>query len=260
MRGELALVLLLACEPPPAPRLICHNANCAGAVDSARDATLAALAESLALRRDGRPPFDGIELDLVWTADACRFSHDPAADAPLAALAAELVAAELPATDDSFDLFVDLKHDDTTDLRAHAACALDTATTIAEATRDRQLVVTVTSKAPEMLAAVRADPRFVPGLGDHVTLRLGGDIGIPPPLGGDASVLADYDATLDLAIMGYNADFLTRAQYDALRALDLQLAQWMNTTTVESLDGIERYRPDYVLCSELPLLRNWLER
>lgn len=279
MRGDLAVVALaLAACDRPEPRLICHNANCGGPVDSARDATLPALDASLALRRDGRPPFDGIELDLFWhgAAGDCRFAHDFAEAAPPASAAAERVAAFLatakPATwrGDRFHLFLDLKshvgssvdspHD--ADQRIlHAACALDVAGAVAAGARagGQALEVVVTSKTPELLAAVRADERFPRGLGEQVELRLAGVIGIPRPLSPETRPLAEFGSSLGLEVMVYNADFTTQGQYQAIRALGLELAQWMNTTTIEALDGIERYRPDYVLSSEVPLVRAWLE-
>ena len=36
--------------------------------------------------------------------------------------------------------------------------------------------------------------------------------------------------------------------------------QWMNGTTFEALDAIRRYRPTFVLASEVPLVRAWLDR
>ena len=273
MRGELLVgLVLVACERPPQPILICHNANCAGPVDSARDSTLAALDTSLALRRDGRPPFDGIELDLVWHAasGSCRFAHDGDAGgaAPVAQLAAERVADHLAREawvtwrSEAFHLFVDLKPPDSAARLDHATCALDVAATVATgaAAGQHALEVVITSKSSALLAAVRAEPRFAVGLGPDVVLHLGGDLGIPRPLGGDTRPLADYDTALGLEVMGYNADFTTQAQHQAIRALELEPAQWMSTTTVETLDAIERYRPTYVLASEVPLLRAWLER
>ena len=267
MRGELALVVaswlaIAACDRPT-PRLICHNANCAGPVDSDRDATLPALEASLALRHDDRPPFDGVELDLFWhgAAGDCRFGHDFTDVAPLAAAAADRVSAYLEATEVAtwdgapFQLFLDLKEldarPDDAQRSGHAACALDVATALV----DRHAVeVVVSSKVPALLAAVRAEPRFT------ASIRLAGDLGIPRPLGAETRPLGAYGEALGLAVMAYNAEYMTQPQYQAVRALELALAQWMSTTTIEALDAIERYDPVYVLTSELPLVRSWLER
>ncbi|MEJ7603256.1 MAG: hypothetical protein WKG01_35540 [Kofleriaceae bacterium] len=273
MRGEIAFMIAVAACDRPSPLLICHNANCAGPVDSERDATLSALDSSLALREDGRPPFDGIELDLFWHGSAgdCRFGHAFADAAPVAFAASDRVASHLASSTDAswhgepFQLFLDLKEfrehsPDPSQRTGHAGCALDVALAVGAAARTggHTLQVVFSSKSPALLAAVRAEPRFVAA--QDLALRLAGDLGIPRPLGAETRPLQDYGHALGLEVMAYNADFMTQGQYQALRALDLALAQWMNTTTIESLDAIERYRPTYVLASELPLVRSWLER
>jgi hypothetical protein len=50
----------------PRQIVICHNANCGEPTDPARDDTLPAFRESLALEDNGRPVIDGIELDSFW--------------------------------------------------------------------------------------------------------------------------------------------------------------------------------------------------
>jgi hypothetical protein len=283
VRGDLAVVVglglaLAACERP-SPALICHNANCSGSVESSRDATLPALDASLALRDDGRPLFDGIEIDLFWdgAAAGCRFAHDFDPAAPPASVAAGRVAEHLATSRDAtwsgepFHLFLDLKAHVGASKRSrhsaaqralHAACALDVVAVVRDGARagGHALEVVFTSRSPELLAAVAAESRFAELSTGQVELRLGGDIGIPRPLSGETWPLSDFGTSLGLEVMAYSADFMTQGQYQAMRALDLELAQWMNTTTIEALDGIERYRPEYVLSSEVPLVRSWLRR
>jgi glycerophosphoryl diester phosphodiesterase len=88
----LAFALLVACTRPTDAVVICHNANCAGAPTSADD-TLPELAASLALVGELA---DGIEIDLVWSADGrCVFAHDlDAAELPDASEAVHFDARE----------------------------------------------------------------------------------------------------------------------------------------------------------------------
>lgn len=266
MRGERTLLLaLLACAcDRPRPLLICHNASCVGPADPARDATLPALSESLALRRAGRPPFDGIELDLVHDgARGCRFAHGARADAPAARDAAGRVADFLAeeaevAWAGRFHLFVDLKPGGPD--AALAGCGIAVAADVAEgAARGGHLLeVVFSSRSPAVLRAVREELAGADLGGDRVEVRLAFDLGIPRPFGDGTRPLSEVDAGL-VDVAAYPPDYLSAAQLQAVRALHLELAQWMTTTTVEALAAVERYRPAYVLTSELPLVRAWLE-
>ena len=91
----IAVIALAACDRPKA-LLICHNGNCNEPTDPARDDTLEALNESLALEFAGKPMIDGIELDSFWRGEdeTCLYAHDldaeqlTAATAPAIELAA----------------------------------------------------------------------------------------------------------------------------------------------------------------------------
>ena len=75
--GALGAALAIGCSQPH-PIVICHNANCGEPTDPARDDTLQAFRESLALEDYGRPVIDGIELDSFWRGsdDVCLYARD----------------------------------------------------------------------------------------------------------------------------------------------------------------------------------------
>jgi hypothetical protein len=80
LRSSLLLVCLVsACYPDVDPILICHNGNCAG-TGLYEDDTVEGLTESLALVTDGRPTFDGMDMDTFLyfdgTKSECFFAHD----------------------------------------------------------------------------------------------------------------------------------------------------------------------------------------
>jgi hypothetical protein len=166
-----------ACEPPR-PAVICHNGNCAAPTDPARDDTLGALRESLALTYQGRPLLDGVELDSLWRGadDVCLFAHDLATiteDVPATAPAEELATyfarpGPIGWRDDApFEVLLELKSGTAIDptvrhtpaqLAGHAACAWDIYEIVAAAAvaNDRDVRVTMSAFAPELLAAVLA--------------------------------------------------------------------------------------------------------
>src|SRR3954468_23925597 len=138
----IVLAMLSGCMPEYDTLLICHTANCAG-TGLHEDDTLDGLTESLALRTDGRPTFDGVEVDTYLyfdgTESICLFAHDDLAPALAAApgQAASLIADFLDQDDVSwngerFYLKVELKptvagtnyFHDSEQLQQHASCAL----------------------------------------------------------------------------------------------------------------------------------------
>src|ERR1043165_8296111 len=117
-RSALILLAVTACDRPHA-LLICHNSNCSGA-DPQKDDSLEALDKSLALQVNGKPAFDGIEVDLFWRGSdgQCIFAHDIEFNAQrteLAFEAADKIAAyvatapELTYGGGDFQMFVELK-------------------------------------------------------------------------------------------------------------------------------------------------------
>ena len=113
-----ALALALGACDRPNVLVVCHNSNCAEPADPDMDDTIVALRESLALRLDGGPVLDGIELDLFWRgADGvCLLAHDLAGGiTDLASDAATVVAGhlatagELTAGGGPLNVFIELK-------------------------------------------------------------------------------------------------------------------------------------------------------
>jgi hypothetical protein len=257
----------------PSPLLLCHNGNCAGDGDPARDDTLAALSDSLALDEGGRPPFDGVELDTVWVADQarCAFAHDPtsARSSADAADAAALVAAYLEATDrpswngGRFVFQIELKADDDASpdaASAHAECALDMVDQIAAAAAARatSLDVVFDSARPALLRAVAARPRYAAGW-PGAAPALSADFGGPAGVNSYTPALADY-AGVDLDIAEFHAGWMTDTELEALRAMELDLSVWMFDASTEVLVGVERVDPSYVVTGQARLVRRWLER
>src|SRR5712671_5400467 len=78
INSVIVLVLAAAACNRPTTTVICHNGNCAEPADPARDDTIGAFQESLALELDGKPVIDGIEIDSFWRGsdDTCIFAHD----------------------------------------------------------------------------------------------------------------------------------------------------------------------------------------
>src|SRR5437868_1058413 len=171
-----ALAFAAGCGQPNT-LVICHNANCGEPTDPARDDTLPAFRESLALEDNGRPVIDGIELDSFWRgADGvCLYAHDVsdfAENTPAIAPAQELAnhfaqPGPIGFSDQPFLVLLELKafvSADTKDRHtpaqrtAHAQCAWDIYRIISDAAEanHRDVVIEFQSFAPELLAAVIA--------------------------------------------------------------------------------------------------------
>jgi len=74
--SNLLLLLLVACAERPEVLVLCHNVNCGAPHNLALDDTVEGLAASLALTVDGRPAFDGMEMDVFWHEGRCLLAHD----------------------------------------------------------------------------------------------------------------------------------------------------------------------------------------
>ena len=273
--AALALVLALAACDRARPLLVCHNGNCAGEVDSSRDDTPEALAASLALRHEGRPPFDGVELDLLWHGDdeACFFAHgfDQADATPVpAADAADAVAAYLLATDEPswngerFVLELELKGEvgpgfrghAPDDLAPHVECAFDAADRVRAAAlaAGHDLEVIIDSGHPDVLRAALAHPGWEAS-GALASADFGAPAGITP----NVYPLGDFP-TDDLDVVSVYPGLLPHAQIEAIRSLDADLDVWMFTASSEILDAIEHLEPPRVITNEVLFLRRWIER
>ena len=258
--------------------MICHNANCAGPTDPARDDSLEALEESLALELDGRPIIDGIELDTLWSRaeGRCLFAHDfdavaRAGRVPSVAEAAERVAAYLRELVEPswsgrrFVLFLELKgavgangeRHSPREVAAHVACVLDALATVESAARHLSLQVVLTSLDPALIAAVTAHASWRGKRGgpdDPVEVGLGIDVNVIE--GGRPDQIAE----LGVDLVEVHVDFTSPELYDALAAHGVDVCIWMFSATTATLDAIRRVGPRYVLTSEAPLIRRWLQR
>lgn len=280
----LAACALSACDRPRS-LIVCHNANCAEPADPARDDTLGALRESLALEHDGRPAIDGVELDsfLRGADDTCIYAHDlentqdsPPATAPAMVLAEHF---ERPGPisfteGEPFQVFLELKShvSASTDRHTpeqrvlHAQCAWQVYEIVAAAAvaNDREVRVTISAFAPELLQAVLdQQPPLMP-----VPFRLGVVQGVPAPLDDQTRPLDDYRA-LPIGLFEFHAQWLLDAQYEAFASYrnaratpdaPIDLALFMFTATVETFDAVDRYEPQMIVTNEARLFRRWLER
>lgn len=271
--SAFGLLALAACERPR-PLVICHNGNCISP-DVRRDDTVEALQQSLALRYEGLPVLDGVELDLFWygNGERCIFAHDLAgaldvpAEAAATTIADYLAATPRPSWNgERFYVFFELKghvgpafadaHDEA-QLVQHAECGLDAMEIVAAGANagSHQVTIGFTSVAPRLLDALVARPRW-PGRGGEPEVLLVGDIFTL--YSAEVPDLADYRVALDA--IEYHPDVLTDGHREAYESLGLDLIQWSFTTSVEALDAIERHRPRWVLTNDAVLLRRWITR
>ena len=267
---------LVACARPD-PLVICHNANCAGPPDPSRDDTLDALRASLALRQDGRPLLDGVEVDVFWHAAAsrCLLAHDlERGDAPDAMEAAQIIAEYLGSSGDiawngdRFTIRMELKgfvgasyRDEHTsaDAHEHATCALDLLDVFDRAAEreSRRLIVIFDSSSPRVLRALTAHERWPSSRrGQRVEVRLSADFVDSTPSGLALQKLSSFPRVDDVV---FHAGWIDDAHYQAFRSLDLELTLWMFSATGETFSAVERLEPDAVLTSEAPLMRRWIE-
>ena len=257
----------------PDPLVLCHNANCTGSLDVHRDDTLGGLRRSLAATVDGRPAWDGIELDTVWIArqDRCVFAHRDRASADDAVAAAELIAEHLLRAERvswNGDLFVlkielkpfvgpDLEEHDADQEVLHADCALEVADIVLAAgtAAGVEVEVIADSSDADLLRAVRARPRWA-GIARR---RLSADFGAPRPFTPDTPRLSDF-AGIPLDLVEFHSGWLPDATIEAFRSMDVDLVLWMFSASPEILAAVTAHDPAYVNTSEVPLLRRWLER
>lgn len=272
--GVLMALAVTACDRRE-PLVICHNANCAEPTDVAEDDTLPALRASLALRYQGRPILDGVEMDSFWRGsdEQCIFAHD-------LETVVDIVPATAPATelamyfaqpgpiawrdDIPFEVLLELKsavsappikRHTPAQRAAHAACAWDMYKIIADAAvaNNRNIRITFSAFAPELLRAVLdGKPAATP-----VDFRLEGLQGIPAPLDAETRPLGDYHG-LPIDIFEFHAHWITDAQHEAALSLNAELSLFMFDATVETFAAIRQYQPTSVVTSEARLLRRWV--
>jgi len=277
---SLVFVTSAACAPFAPVPIVCHNSHCTGPANPVLDDTPESLAASLALRTDGRPTIDGVELDTFWNGadDTCLFAHDLEKDhaAPPVSEATALVVAHLdtvtPATfrSDRFLVFLEMKPETTPPPKqphtaeqnvAHAACVLDQIDTLRAAAgrSGTNVEVTITSFEASLLQAVVDHPRWTGKHdGEALQLRLAGIQGTPPPLSGTSRPWSTFGLGLaDTAEV--HASWVQDAAYRRYRAEGLRVGFWMFSATAEHFRAIASYGPDFIVTSEAPLLRAWME-
>jgi len=273
--GGLALALAIGCNQPH-PLVICHNANCGEPTDPARDDTLPAFRESLALEEDGRPVIDGIELDSFWRGsdNVCLYAHDVsnfAENTPAIAPAQELAlhfAKPGPITfgDTPFLVLLELKASvsanakerHTPEQRAlHAKCAWDIYKIVSDAAiaTGRDVVVEFQSFGPELLRAVIDNaPASTP-----TPYKFGAIQGVASPLDDQTRSLRDYTG-LPISDIQVHPGWLLDAKHEAILSSGAELSFFWFSTTTEIFAAIRKYNPAAVDTSEARLMRRWLER
>lgn len=235
--------------------VICHNANCVG-TNPAEDDTPDALTASLALLgRDGRPPIDGIEIDLAWSRedDRCVFAHALTEGTPTAPAerAGELIATHLrrpgpAARGDRFHLMIELKRGVDAEVHrhqpaerdSHAACALAVFATIRAAAEDAGVPINVLFESfqPDLLEALVAQPGWPGQLRDGpIEVRLTASFSAPAPLG-YSQALPDF-AGVSLDVVDVQPRWTSPGEYDAFDALGLQVSRWTASVTSELFDA-----------------------
>jgi len=264
--SALVLLALVGCDRPSS-LIVCHNGNCADPHDSTRDDTMASLRASLALEVDGRPAFDGMELDLVFHDGRCWYAHDVdhlAAGAE-AAEAAALVVDHLRANSarepgERFVLFLELKPQvGEPDRVAHADCALTLMAVVRQTALEvgYDLDVIFDSYDPEQLRALQLRPDR-PLSDDRTRIRFAADFGIPAPLSPDNQTLDAY-AGVDLDVASIHPSWTSDTLLRALRAKRLDLSVWIFDATRETLDQIDSLDPAYIVTGQARLMRRWLD-
>ncbi len=259
---------MAACERPRA-FIICHNANCGGSTEPFLDDTIQALRRSLALRWNGEPLIDGVEVDAMWdpAGARCAFAHDPAQAATsfagvdaAAEIAQHLVETAALVGDRRFFVKLELKPQAGPDgdaltggeAEALADCVLDMYDLIAGAAREtgRRVTVFFESPDPEVLWIVTQRPRY-PGKheGDDLETGLIVPIDSDPPEGLEIDVVSVKSTEIgpDRA-----------AEFRELRSRRIDVMVWMFDADVSVLEAINEIEPRFVNTNEAVLMREWL--
>ncbi len=268
------IALVAACDRPPT-LLICHNGNCSEPTDPARDDTIEALNESLALEFNGAPLIDGIELDSFWRGEdsTCLYAHDLDAEqqTPATAPAVELAAhfakpGPLTFAPGPFHISLELKPHvavsktsrHTAEQRyLHALCTWDIYRIISDGAvaNGRDVEIVFSSFEPKLLSEIIATaPASTP-----TPYRFGAIFGIPAPLDAQTQPLGAY-AGVPIDFVELHAQWVHDAQVEGVRSTGAEIILWMFSATVETFDAIELLEPAMVGTSEARLMRRWLER
>jgi hypothetical protein len=260
------VVLAAACCERPASLLICHNSNCAEPQDPTFDDTVKGLESSLALvGRDGRPPIDGVEMDLVLHEGRCLFAHDASVAATSVDLidAAQIVARHLrmaPVASHDGSRFVfelELKPDrGEPQLDAKVACALAGYAIVRDAARDAgyELDVMFEAYSPALLRAMQARLPVEPGVNARLVLG----VGLPQPLLDDNHLLSELDG-VSVDVAEVHPGWITETKLESLRTRGYEIDLWFLDATTEMLQSIDQIDPPYVLTGQAQSVRAWLD-
>jgi hypothetical protein len=143
---------------------------------------------------------------------------------------------------------------------SHADCALELLGPLrrAAASGRHPLTVTFESSSPELLRALEARPAW-PGrvLDGMIELRLGVDLGAP--FNPENPSWAEITAGPKVDVVEVHASWLTEGARETLRSLGVDVGLWMDSATSETFQVIERIEPRYVVTSEAPLMRRWID-
>jgi hypothetical protein len=276
MKAASLVLALAACRAQPQPLVICHNANCVEPIDPQLDDTLAALQRSLALTENGRPVFDGMELDSFWRAadSMCLYAHDPidTTESTPAIAPAQLVAQHfadpgpLTYSGGTFHVLMELKpfvgptktdHHTPEQRIEHAMCAWQIYQTIADAAvaNGRDVQVELESFAPELIAALIATAPASP----EIPYVYGAVQSLPPEIDTDTESLQNYTG-LPLEFVEFHDQWIDDDQYEAALTMGAKIHMFMFSATTETFAAIRRYEPASVDTSEARLMRRWIER
>jgi len=263
------LGLLCGCDRPRVA-IVCHNANCATPLEPARDDTLAALSESLALRHEGRTVLDGIEIDVLWSADAgaCLFAHDhdqpnPESMDRVTELLGQHLASAHPRNAGPFYVKLDLKESvdragsahARADIDAHVACALGVFLTLRTVAQQSgaPLEVYFDSESPELLRALAQHPDWPTLASPGVGVKLSAAFGVA---GVTSAKLAEFEGSFDAVSL--HPDWMSSAALHTLEARGIELTLWTRTLGARQLRAIADVEPRFVSTSDALRLRRWL--
>lgn len=256
----------------PTLAIVCHNANCAVPFDPSKDDTALALTESLALEYEGKPVIDGVEIDLLWSAEAhaCFFAHDHTQPDPESSdLVAEALAAHLEGSHavtsggGPFILKLDLKPEvdasgtphSRVDGDEHVACALDVFLTLRDAAQrgEKKLATYFDSESPELLSLLESHAAWPTLPAPGIEVKLSAAFLIP---GVTSAKLRDFGVTLDAVSL--HPDWISSAQRSALDARGIELTLWSRSLGPRQFRSLAGLEPRFISTSDAVRLRRWL--
>ena len=267
LRSSALLACLAGCYPEVNPLVICHNGNCAG-TGKYEDDTVEGFAESLALLTDGRPTWDGMDMDTFLyydgTQSTCWFAHDDTHPERFvdprvpAEMIAEHLQKDVPSWNgERFYFKVELKptvagsnlYHTGQQLQQHAECVLDLVNAaVANSRHPVTVILDSTSECIHNELRYRVEqPEWQPLVTNpNVGILFSGPVVpkrecIPTPL----DIRSFY-------VRGWHDGAI-----DAIRPAMV----WMDgrSENSETLKIVRRLRPEYLATSVAPFVRGWIE-